>query len=123
MTVYVTLAVAVCLFAVGLRVAGVVPTARAVLGNANEALRIMRTPDLSDDDKAVAIRAASLGMFGAFFSILARTVAALAFPVLLLAFCIAAGLFDTDQAESASIDWRFIAGSLAVVSAILLVRK
>jgi len=68
--VYIALAFAVGLFAIGLRMIGVVPRARRVFGDANQALRIMQAPDLSDDQKAVRIRSASLDMFGAFFAIL-----------------------------------------------------
>jgi len=121
--VYIALAFAVGLFAIGLRMIGVVPRARRVFGDANQALRIMQAPDLSDDQKAVRIRSASLDMFGAFFAILSRTLAAILVPAAIIVLAIEVGLFDSRQAAAASADWRFLIVSAALVSVLLLVRR
>lgn len=121
--VYAALAVAVGLFAVGLRLTGVVSKARAVLSDANRSLQVMRSLDLTDDEKEVRIRAASLGMFVAFFSILTRTAIAIAIPAALVALCIVAQVFRAEEAVSAGMDWRFIIASALFVTAFLVVQR
>lgn len=121
--VYAVLAVAVGLFAIGLRLTGVIPRARGVLTGVSRALEIIRATDLTDDEKEAIIRTASLDMFAVFFSILTRTAAAVVIPFALLALCIGAQFFEARQAVSASMDWRFIGASALLVTALLAVRR
>lgn len=70
--VYTFLYIAIGIFVVGIKIMGIVPRVKLVMVESHAAVSVMKAPDLSEEEKEVAIQRAAIRMFGSFGSILIR---------------------------------------------------
>jgi hypothetical protein len=120
---YPFLAGAILLFALGMKLFGVVPKAGLAAAAAREATAVMTSKQLSEQQKEAAVKGAAIGMCRHACSILVRATLTLAIPLAFVVLGSAAGLYSTDDAAAAVGDWRFIAGSTIAMVALLLVLR
>jgi len=115
---YVVLAVAAVLFLTGLKHTGLIPRVSSAAGVARGALAVLTSAEMTDDAKEAAARTAAVGMFGAFFAILARVTIILGLPILLVAIIIALGVVGGTEVEAAATNWYFLGGSTLAMAAL-----
>jgi hypothetical protein len=121
--VYLFLAVAIALFALGLKVLGGVSELGLVVAATREATAVMTSRTLDEAAKEVAIRSAALGMFVRALAIAAKFALALAAPLVVVLLGVALDLYGIDDVLRAASDWYFILGStLVLVGALIVVR-
>jgi hypothetical protein len=114
---YIVLCVAAVLFLVALKYTGLLGRVTEAMGVARGALATLASPEMTDDEKEAAARPAAIGMFGAFFAILARVFVILGLPLLLVWVTVGLGVVDVEQVEAAATNWYFLIGStLAMVA-------
>jgi hypothetical protein len=114
---YIVLCVAAVLFLVALKYTGLLGRVTEAMGVARGALATLASPEMTDDEKEAAARTAAIGMFGAFFAILARVFVILGLPLLLVWVTVGLGVVDVEQVEAAATNWYFLIGStLAMVA-------
>jgi hypothetical protein len=114
---YIVLCVAAVLFLVALKYTGLMGRVSEAMGVARGAMVTLASPEMTDDEKEAAARAAAIGMFGAFFAILARLFVILGLPLLLVLVTVGLGVVDVPQVEAAATNWYFLIGStLAMVA-------
>jgi len=75
--IYVALALTAIAFVVSFRMAGVVDTAKLALGTSRDALSSLSDPTLTDDQKEISARKASIALIRNAGEILARTFVAM----------------------------------------------
>lgn len=73
--------ISIVLFLVAFWSVRVIPIAAGVLSTAQGVIHVVRDPTLDDEVREKAVQRASVQLFGAFFSILLRSIAALAAAV------------------------------------------
>ncbi|MEX1233533.1 MAG: sulfotransferase [Roseovarius sp.] len=95
-------------FVAVLRLFNLVVISRDILGTAQGALGAMTNPDLSEDEKEMAVRRASVRLLGRFFLICAVGIAALAAAAAVVWSGSAAGFYDLDEAGRVATGWPFI---------------
>lgn len=107
---------AVALFVVAFRMAGIVPIAADVVAVSRRAAAVMADRDLDDDAKERQIRAASKGLMVSFLQICLRTAVVLAAPAVCLYAGSLAGLIDLAAVSETLLRWEFILlSTLAIV--------
>jgi hypothetical protein len=100
---------------------GIARAGAGVLATARGALAVLRDPALDDDAREAAVQRAALSLFAAFFSILGRSLLALAISFLPVWLAGLAGLTSHDAVLSFLARWDVIAlASLATLSAYFL---
>ncbi len=99
--------------------------ASRIVSTAQDSIGVMADADLSEEEKERRIRAASLRLFGAFFTIAGIGLAALAAPAVILWVGARLGLYDLEGAISVATGWPFLATSTLAAIAIwvLLARR
>lgn len=75
---YLFLILAIGLFVVSIKLSGVVSKVRTVIVATREAVSLMKSTKLSEEQKEAAVQEAAIRMLGAFFSILGRVAFVLA---------------------------------------------
>ena len=103
------------LIAVALVVSGLVPMARSALAASSAAMAVLRDPDASEEAKEAAARQSSVQLFGAFFGLLWRTVAALAVSAAPIALAHVTGLADGGTVLAFLARWDVITVSTVVL--------
>jgi hypothetical protein len=121
--IYLFLSLAVGLFVVALKASGLVPRAQVVFSATRAATAVMRSPELSEEQKETAVQKAALEMFGSLFSIAVRTVFTLALPVALVLLGCAVGLYSAEEAVRAASNWYFIVLSTVITAVAFVVIK
>lgn len=102
-------------FAVALWLCGVVRVGAGVLQTARSAVAALRDEALDDAAREKAVQGASIRLFGAFLSILARGALALAISLVPVALAVAAGLADSRAVVAFLSRWdTVVIGSAAV---------
>lgn len=109
--IYVFLFMAIVLFIASLKVFNVVPKVTLVFSETRDATSVLKSKDLSDDQKEAALQKAAVQMMGTFFSILGRVglTLAVSFSSVLLGSVV--GFYEIGEAVSVASDWPFIIGS------------
>lgn len=110
-------------FAIGFRVAGIVPVASAAMLRARSAVAVLADRTKSEDEKERAARAAAIALFGRFFVILALTGAAVLPSALLLYIFVWARLADQSALLDALISPWIIAAALVIFIGDYLIRR
>lgn len=110
-------------FAIGFRVAGIVPVASAAMARARSAVAVLADQSKSEDEKERAARDAAIALFGRFFVILALTVAAVLPSILLLYVFVWAGLASQSALLDALISPWIVAAALLIFLADYLIRR
>ena len=78
--IYFVLVLAIGLFVFCLKTLSVIPTTNRIVLESRDALHILRSKDMSEEQKETAVQAAAVRMFRAFFSILFRVSLCLGIP-------------------------------------------
>ena len=121
--VYFFLAASIGLFILGINVLGVVPRVKHVIANSREALSVVQSTQMSEDDKEAAIQKAAVRMFGAFGSILVRVAVICLVPVGFVYLCAGLGFYTTAEALQASTDVYFIIiSSIVMIAALFFIK-
>lgn len=121
--VYLFLVLAIGLFIISLKILGVVRRVGLVIRDVHDAMSVIRSTDISEEEKEAEIQKAAIGMLGSFFSITLRVAATLAIPVLFVAVGSLIELYTYEEAIYAASDWKFIITSTAVmIGAMIVVR-
>lgn len=121
--VYLSLVLAIGLFIVGIKILGIVPRVKLVVSATHDALAVMKSVELSEDEKEAAVQRAAVSMFGAFGSILLRVAVVCLVPVGFVLAGAKIGLYDSGELLRASTDWTFITVStLIMIGALFLVK-
>jgi hypothetical protein len=110
-------------FAIGFRLAGIVPVASAAMVRARAAVATLADKTKSEDEKERASREAAVALFGRFFVILALTAAAVLPSVLLLYIFVWAGLADQSSLLNALVSPWIIASAVLIFIADYLIRR
>lgn len=110
-----TAAAAICAFLIAFHYFRVVPIAARALAITREAWGVMRDPAFDDAARERAVRAASLRLFGTFFSILARGLLALAVSLLPIWLADASGLAARERTIDFLSRWDVILISSVVI--------
>jgi hypothetical protein len=113
--IYVFLSFGLFVFVLAFHFLKIVPVARDSFAVSRKAFDTVRSNVLSDEEKEATSRQAAARLFGGFFSILGRSVAALAVSLLPILFGASIGLFTTGEAAAAATNGYFIGGSLLLV--------
>lgn len=113
---YVFLAIATVLFAVGMRLLGIVSQVRHIIADTRAAASVMATKHLSDEQKETAIQAAAIRMLAAFFKIVLLLAVASAVALAAVLLGIGLDLYTAEDAARASLNPIFL-----VSSAVLLI--
>jgi hypothetical protein len=123
MTVITAIA-SVILFTMGLWAFGVLRVGAQALGTARGSLATLRDPRLDDTAREQAVQAASLRLFGAFFSILLRTALVLLAAALPLGLAGLAGLAAPEAVVAFLLRWDVIAlTTLAMLAGYVVWRR
>lgn len=109
--IYLFLGLSLGLFVICLKVLSVLPTATRIVLEARDALGILRSQDMTEEQKESATQAAAVRMFGSFFSILFRVILCLGIPVGWVVLGSISGFYQTEEAIRIASSWDFIVGS------------
>ncbi len=121
--VYVFLAAAIGLFIIGIRILGIVPKVKLVISASHDAIEVMKSPDMNEENKERAIQKAAVNMFSAFFSILVRVAVICLVPIGFVLFFAQLGFYANTEALDASTDLYFImASTIAMIAALFFMR-
>lgn len=112
---------AVALFVVAFRMAGIVGIAADVLSVSRRAAAVMTDNGLDDDAKERQIRAASKGLMLSFLQICLRTAVVLAVPTICLYAADAAGLVSLTAVSDTLLGWEFILLSTVAIVVVSIV--
>ena len=109
--IYLFLLLAMILFIASLKVFDVVPKVTFVFSETRDATSVMKSKELSDEQKEAALQKAAVRMMGSFFSILGRVglTVVVSFSSVLLGSAI--GFYEIGEAVSVASDWPFLIGS------------
>ncbi len=121
--VYFFLAASAALFFLGIRVFGIVPRVKGVIAATHVATTVMRSRDMSEEEKESAIQKAALEMIGSFLSILVRTALIVAISIAVVALGSETALFSMQDAIHAASNWTFIVVSTLLMIGAFLVFK
>jgi hypothetical protein len=113
--VYIFLCAAIGLFLIGIRVLGLVPRVKLVITASKQAVAVMKSPDMSEDEKEAAIQKAAVQMFVSFGSILIRTATVCLVPLAFILLFAKLGLYTTAEVYQGSTDIYFITVSTIVM--------
>lgn len=105
---YVFLTAGLVVFVLGIKLLKLVPRVKGLLVGTREAVSVMRSPDLSEDEKERRIQRAALRTSGAFVDILLRSAASLVAPLVCVAIGVGAGLYGMDEAMTAAANPYFL---------------
>jgi len=105
----------VLLFLVAFQLVRIVPAARRAIAIAQGALGAMRDPALNDDAREKAVQRASIALFGAFGSILLRSLLALAAAVAPIWLADQVGWAQTESVVDLLSRWDIIVGASVLI--------
>ncbi len=112
---------AVALFVVAFRMAGIVPIAADVVSVSRRAAAVIADSSLDDDAKERQIRAASKGLMVSFLQICLRTGVVLAVPAICLYAASLAGLIELTAVSETLLRWEFILLSTVAIVVVSIV--
>jgi hypothetical protein len=121
--VFVFLVLAVGLFIAALKILGLVPRVRQVISASSDAVSIMKSTTLGEDEKEVAMKQAAVQMFASCGAILVRVAVLLAVPLGFVLLGAQFGLYTNVDLIRASTNWIFITGSTIIMIGALFVVK
>jgi hypothetical protein len=116
---YLFLTLGLVAFLLALRLLHVVERLKELLQKVRGAVRVIRDPGLSDDEKERRVQQAALGAGGSFLGILFSVTLALATAAACLAAGTMAELFEIGEALAAAMNPIFLIGLTAVAAASL----
>ncbi len=119
---YLALSLSLVLFVLLIRVLGIVPRVKAIASATREALLVMRSSELAEEEKEAQIQKAALVMFGAAATVLFRIALTFALPAgLILAGTCDNVLYSAAGLVEAAGNWLFIAlASVAMIGAFVI---
>jgi hypothetical protein len=121
MTVWVAL-LSVVVFLAAFRLSGIVGVALSAIEIALPTVSAMRDSSLDDDDRERAVRAASLRLFGVFFSLLLRSLLVLLVSVALIWGAEQAGIAQSEAVIILLTRWDVILGSTVSICALYVLK-
>lgn len=107
---------AIVLLVIGMNILRVGPRSKEVVSRSRQALAILRDDRLSDEEKEIAVRAASVSLLAQAFALAGRTVSAFAMPGVLVASIILLGLAPTPELEQAFVSVPVLLAMILVVA-------
>ena len=113
---YAFLAASLLLFMLAIRVFGVVPKVRGIMASTRSAVAVMRSAELSDEQKEEQVQKAAVAMFASCFSVIVRILGTIAVPVIFVTVGAYVGLFTAEEVSAAAGNWTFI-----VVSSVAMI--
>ena len=113
--IYVFLGVSIVLFVICLKIFTVMPKVSHVVFETREAISVMKSPEMSDEQKEATLQTAAVRMFGYFFSILLRVALSFGIPLGYVILGSALGFYTTEEAVATTSNWYFIIGSTLVM--------
>jgi energy-converting hydrogenase Eha subunit G len=120
---YAALVVSLLLFVVGLKRTGVLPMVAESLATARAAAQVVRSRELSDEQKQARVQHHAVEMMRTTLGILARLAIVCAVALTVVAAGSAIGLYTLEDAWDASIDPWFIAGSTILFVVIFVLKR
>ena len=114
--------ISILLFLVSFEVARVVPVSVAAIATAKRALGVIRDPSLDDEAREKAAQRASIQLFGAFASILLRSLLAVAAAFVPIYLADALGLAETEHVLTFLARWEVIVGASVVICAFVFAK-
>lgn len=121
--IYFVLMLSIGIFLICMKLLHVVESMYPIFATSRNALAVMRSGELTEEQKESAVRKAAGGMFRSFLSVTFRVALTLAVPAAFVAAGSATGLYTIDGAVSATTDWTFlIVSSIAVTFAFVAQR-
>lgn len=112
---YAALTLAIGGLMLGMRMTRFVGRVGGIFDDARQTFRNARSRELRDEEKEVLLQRAALNMFGDFFALVARLLAALAGPVVLVMLCLYAGFCTLNEIQAAASNGYFIGASTLVL--------
>ena len=121
--VYIFLCAAIGIFIIGIKILGIIPRVRLVMAESHAAVSVMKAPDMSEEEKEVAIQRAAVRMFRSFGSIFMRVlVVCLATAGFVVLFS-KLGFYSTTQVYETSTDVYFLTvTTIAMILALIFMR-
>ena len=120
---YAILLVALAAFMAAIHFTGMVSRVRGVIQTTHEALGIMRSAELDDDQKEAAVQKAAVAMMLSFFTILLRVIVICAIPAAFVYICISTGLVTEEGVYSSLSNWYFIVITSVIALAALFLKQ
>lgn len=121
--IYLSGGAAVVVFLIAFERLGLVERAKSAVESSREAMAVMRSPELTDDEKAQALQAQSLSMVGTFVSIALRGIIATVLATLPMWAFQLLGLATVEDASRWLVSWQAILSISAVVTAFYALRR
>lgn len=121
--VYLSGAAAVLVFLIAFERLGLVARAGKAVESSQAAMKVMRTPELSDEEKARALQTESLSLMSTFASIALRGVLVMALATLPMWVFELLGLATVEETSHWLLSWWAIILISAVVMAFYLLRR
>lgn len=109
--IYLFLGLSIGLFIICLRVLSVLPAVTRVVLDSREALGILRSKDMTEEQKESAVQSAAMRMFSSSFSILFRVILCFGIPVCWVLLGSIFGFYQVEEASHVASSWSFIIGS------------
>ncbi len=124
MVVYLALSLSLVLFLLLIRLLGIVSRVRAITSATRDALLVMRSRQLAEEEKEAQIQKAALAMFGAAGAVLLRIALTFALPAgLVLAGTCGGVLYSGADLAQAAGNWIFITlASVAMIGAFVILK-
>ncbi len=113
---YAFLAASVLLFMVAIKVFSVLPKVQGIVASTRSAVAVMRSTELSEEQKEEQIQKAAIAMFAPCFSVIVRILGTIAVPVIFVTAPTYFGLYTADEVYAAAGNWIFI-----VVSSVAMI--
>ncbi len=113
---YAFLAASLLLFMLTIKVFGVFPKVQGIVASTRSAVAVMRSTELSEEQKEEQVQKAAIAMFASCFSVIVRILGTIAVPVIFVIAPKYVGLYTADEVYAAAGNWIFI-----VVSSVAMI--
>ena len=120
---YAALTLTILVFIAGIRILGIVPQVKQVISQSNGALAVIKSTNLSEEQKETAIQKAAVQMLSNFLSITLRVAALLGLLFAVLYLGVFANIYAWEQLLEDASNWYFIGVSSIVMIAALVLSK